>query len=132
MALELFSAGCFLALQNLVEWDGTNHDEILDRIHALDTMTTDPAQQWTISAVSESEVTFTRPPLPDAHHFLPGYPYENGADITLQVGDWLAVSPAPSTPSLWISVRRVDPAGKWKTTDTFGRPVDVADLLAGG
>lgn len=132
MALELFTAGWFMAIPDLVEWDGANHSEILDRIHALDVMTTDPAQQWTISEVSADSVTFTRPPLPEAHHFLPGYPYEDGADITLQVGDWLAIAPAPSVPSMWLSVRRVDPAGKWKTADRFGRPADVTDMLAGG
>lgn len=121
MPLDLFAAGNFSAWDPVVEWNGTNHGEIRDWIQSLDPQNpTDPAARWFVSAVDSGHVTFTRP----VEH--PGS-FGIVRHVTLAVGEWLtAVNQVTGPP---LAVLRVDPAGKWKTSDPYGRPEDLNDLL---
>lgn len=121
MALQTFSAGSFNNYEQLVEWDGSNHDEILTWIHGLDHWTTDPALRWRITAVSDRQLTLCKPEPAEPDH---------DQEVIIGIGEWIwAFAPEPNRDRL--VVQRLDPTGKWKTDDQHGRPPRVDALLVG-
>lgn len=122
MALDIFSVGNFAHWHPVAEWDGTNHGEIRDWIQGLDPQNpTDPTDRWFVSAVDGSNVTLTRP---GTH---PGSYNGTERHVTLALNDWVVAVNSATGPPLWVD--RVDPAGKWRTSDPHGRPEDLNDLL---
>ncbi|HEY9413620.1 MAG TPA: hypothetical protein VIQ30_02570 [Pseudonocardia sp.] len=124
MTLNVFSAGNFSAWSPLVEWDGSNEADIAAWICGLDPQN-DPvtsANNWGVSSATTGEVVFTRP----ATHPASG---GSALDVHVPLHGWLtAVLPVNFPTTLFV--QPVDPAGKWKTTDPYGRPNTAGDLLA--
>lgn len=124
MALQTFSAGSFLSYTQLAEWDGTNHDDIVAWINGLDTSTTDPALRWRVTAVTDRSVTFYKPG--DPARLLP---FSRDQEVIVGRGEWVSARPLMTDPTDQVLVQRVDPTGKWKTTDPHGRPGGVDDIV---
>lgn len=124
MALQTFFAGSFTSYGELAEWDGTNHDEIVAWLRDLDTLTTDPAFAWRVTAITDQSVTFHQPGDPSRLH-----PFSQDRDVVVGLGEWVW-----ATDSIYVdalAVQRMDPTGKWKTADPYGRPSNVDDLTGG-
>lgn len=123
MALETFTAGEFARYSDVAEWDGANHEEIADWLNDLDG-TTEFALGWRVTEITTRSVTFFKSADPDD----PTWP---DREVVIHRGQWIcAVESATATSRLMI-VQALDPAGKWKTSDPYGRPESADDLLAG-
>ena len=119
--MEIFGAGNFVGWWPLVTWDGSNHEEILDWIRGQDPADPPAADAWQIAAVDSAALTLTRP----ASH---PHGYDHRLDVRANVGDWLGANVFINSEAL--TVQRVDPAGKWKTADRYGRPAQAGDTAA--
>lgn len=106
MPLDPFYAGYFLRTPLCVEWDGTNHAEILDWINS-DGAGGTPPPAWTISSVTASVLTFAHTSRPWVR--------------TVNLGFWVY--------GFGDNVTVANPAGCWKTSDPYGRPEDLNDML---
>lgn len=120
MTLNVFSAGNFASWSPLAEWDGTNETDIRDWIRGLDPHDSGTeANRWAVSSVTGSQVVFTRP----ATH-ADGGP----VNVAVALNMWVTAKVPGNMPALLVQA--VSPAGKWVTTDPYGRPNDANDLLA--
>jgi hypothetical protein len=130
MTLDFFSAGRFTNYSKLVEWDGTNHEEIAAWAASVEPWETNPDYQWHVGAVSSTSVTFVREVDPAV---IPAG-WEHRYEVTVPLGHWVSVTSEPSPDShprvRWMG--SVAPDGLWRTSDPEGRPERLEDLLAPG
>jgi hypothetical protein len=122
---EVFAAGNFTYYQSCVEWDGTNEEDIAAWIRSLDPSNdlAAEADRWQVASVDSSLLVLVRP----KHHPV-GYP----ATVEVPLNFWVTAGVYPTagdSQSNILIVQTVDPAGKWKTTDPYGRPNTLDDLL---
>lgn len=119
MAVNPFSAGNFASWSSLVEWDGTNETDIRDWIRGLDPHNpTLESAQWQVSSLTPTQVVFTRPST---------HPDGGPVTVTIPLGGWLSARvPGNGT---FLGVQSVDKAGKWVTSDPYGRPANLNNLL---
>lgn len=123
MAVTPFSAGNFSGWSPLVEWDGTNEVDIRDWVRGLDPH--DPpgeADRWSVGSVGAGQVVFTRP---GTHPDSTG---GHATSVTVPLNWWLNAKVVTSG-SPFLGVQAVSPAGRWRTTDPYGRPTNLNDLL---
>lgn len=121
MALNPFTAGFFSTFGDCVEWDGTNEGEILDWIHGRDPLDPglDEASRWQIAATIPNLVLVAPPSHP--------MPYGSRKAV-VPPGFWVSATVGPTISMVVVQV--VDPAGKWKSTDPYGRPGTPEDIVA--
>jgi hypothetical protein len=92
----------------LVEWDGTNEADICDWLNDRAVFGTPSTPPWSITSVTGSVVVFTNA--------------DDARVVTMPIGFWLNAAGGYATVN--------DPAGRWKTSDPYGRPEDLNDMLA--
>jgi hypothetical protein len=121
MPFTPFSAGRMGGLAHVAEWDGSNHADILDWLRDLDPQApSNEADKWQIGSVDASELVLARPSTHPA----------GATQVTIPVNYWVNAF-LPASGIQVMMPQRINPSeGWWTTTDPWGRPNDVNDILA--
>lgn len=115
MAIEVFSFGQFAHYRGVIEWTGSNEADVLAYIRQVDGPDVPANAQWVIDSVSPTALTLSRPE---------NHPAGYAMSIVIPSGWWIGVEDdGTAYPQV------IDPAGKWKTTDIYGRPTDISELV---
>jgi hypothetical protein len=122
MALETFTAGEFARYSDVAEWDGENHEEIAEWLNGLDG-TTEFALGWRVTEVTPRSVTFFKSAHPDDRTWP-------DREVVIHRGQWICAVESATVGSSLRLVAALDPAGKWKTSDPYGRPGNLDDLVS--
>ena len=97
-----------------MEWDGTNESEIAAWLSSYD-----PGMiTWTVDSIDSAGLHL---------HYVDDHNNQSGVYYwPVQVGQWVG----PQSANWWGSIVIIDPAGRWKTPDQYGRPDRICDIEA--
>lgn len=114
-----FSSGALSGAAKCAEWNGTNEADVLAWVRDNDPYNDaiDESQRWLIAATSPNLV-LQRPAT---------HPRGWGATVTVKPNHWVTIMDLTTG---HIDLYALDPGGRWKTTDPYGRPNNLDDLLS--